>query len=202
MNNSVSRREAIRTMSIALGGAVSASTIAGMFTPAAARAWTNPPTWAPGTLTAEQLEVVATMAEHIIPTTDTPGGRAAGVHRYVDALLTDYYSKREHDQFLSGLTQFQAHAQSVNGAAFLSSTPQQQLAVMTEADAMTYPLGGGRAANAAATTDLRFFFRRMKEVTLAGYYMSEVGATKELHEMPMGAYKGDIPYSSVGKTWA
>jgi hypothetical protein len=42
----------------------------------------------------------------------------------------------------------------------------------------------------------------MKEVTLAGYYMSEVGATKELHVAPMGAYKGDIPYASVGKTWA
>lgn len=189
-------------MSIALGGAVSASTIAGMFTPSAARAWTNAPSWAPGTLTAEQLEVVATMAEHIIPTTDTPGGRAAGVHRYVDALLTDYYSKREHDQFLSGLAQFQARAQTLNGAEFLKSTPEQQHAVMADVDAMTYPLGGGRAANAAATTDIRFFFRRMKEVTLAGYYMSEVGATKELHEMPMGAYKGDIPYSSVGKAWA
>jgi len=202
MTNIVSRREAIRTMSIALGGAVSASTIAGMFTPAAARAWTNAPTWAPGTLTAEQLEVAATMAEHIIPTTDTPGGRAAGVHRYVDALLTDYYSKREHDQFLSGLTQFQERAQTLNGAPFLKSTQEQQHTVMADVDTMTYAPGAGRAANAQTTTDLRFFFRRMKEVTLAGYYMSEVGATKELHEMPMGAYKGDIPYSSVGKTWA
>jgi hypothetical protein len=202
MNNSVSRRDAIKTMSIALGGAVSASTIAGMFTPAAARAWTNAPTWAPGTLTAGQLEVVATMAEHIIPTTDTPGGRAAGVHRYVDALLTDYYSKREHDQFLAGLAKFEERAQAVNGAAFLSSAPAQQHAVMTEVDTMTYARGAARATNAAETTDLRFFFRRMKEVTLAGYYMSEVGATKELHVAPMGAYKGDIPYSSVGKTWA
>jgi hypothetical protein len=42
----------------------------------------------------------------------------------------------------------------------------------------------------------------MKELTLLGYYTSEIGATKELHVSPMGAYHGDVPYRSQGRAWA
>jgi hypothetical protein len=198
MDDSLTRRDALRRLSLALGATISAPTIAGMLSPATARAWTNPQSWTPSTLSADQAELVATMAEHIIPATDTPGGRAAGVHRFVDVLLTNHYPDRERDRFLAGLTAFDDRARTANGTAFSASTPPQQHAVMTDVDALTY----GTGTPPAASADLRFFFRRMKELTLAGYYQSEIGAKQELRVMPMGPYKGDIPYSSVGRTWA
>ena len=42
----------------------------------------------------------------------------------------------------------------------------------------------------------------MKELTLLGYYTSEAGAMKELKVNPMGFYRGDIPYRSIGHSWA
>jgi len=42
----------------------------------------------------------------------------------------------------------------------------------------------------------------MKELTLLGYYTSEAGAMKELTVNPMGVYRADIPYRSVGHSWA
>src|SRR5881409_1533980 len=50
-----------------------------------------------------QSETVATIAEMIIPTTDTPGARAAGVHRFIDLLLAESFPDDERASFLAGL---------------------------------------------------------------------------------------------------
>ncbi|MDX1530819.1 MAG: gluconate 2-dehydrogenase subunit 3 family protein [Rhodothermales bacterium] len=47
------------------------------------------------------------------------------------------------------------------------------------------------------------FFRQVKELTLAGYYTSEVGATEELRWNPApGRYDPDVPLSEIGRAWA
>src|SRR6185503_4455529 len=93
---SMDRREALQRVALLLGGVLSAPTVAGVLS-GEMRAWAATPEaqWRPRTLTAAQNELVATLAEHIIPATDTPGARAAGVHRFVDALLTDHYPVAE-----------------------------------------------------------------------------------------------------------
>ena len=58
------------------------------------------------------------------------------------------------------------------------------------------------AERQARSLSTGWFFRRVKELTLLGYYTSEVGSTKELRVNPMGAYQGDIPYARVGRGWA
>ncbi|HUQ45238.1 MAG TPA: gluconate 2-dehydrogenase subunit 3 family protein [Gemmatimonadaceae bacterium] len=79
--NGITRHEAIARIALLLGGTLAASTIAG----AERAVWAATPGWRPRSLSAQQAEMVATIAEHIIPATDTPGARAAGVHRLVDA---------------------------------------------------------------------------------------------------------------------
>ena len=47
------------------------------------------------------------------------------------------------------------------------------------------------------------FFRQLKELTLAGYYTSEVGATEELRwNAAPGRYDADVPFSEIGRAWA
>ena len=47
------------------------------------------------------------------------------------------------------------------------------------------------------------FFRQLKELTLAGYYTSEVGATQELQWLAApGRYDADVPLAEVGRAWA
>ena len=46
------------------------------------------------------------------------------------------------------------------------------------------------------------FFRTLKELTVSGYYTSEVGATQELRVMPMGLHRADVPYDEIGRAWA
>jgi len=47
------------------------------------------------------------------------------------------------------------------------------------------------------------YFRMMKELTLWGYFTSEVGATKALRYVAVpGRYEGCIPYKKGDKAWA
>src|SRR5256885_15528639 len=92
----ITRRQALSRVALLLGGAISAPTLAGALDAATRRAWTAPPLdWAPRTLDPGQLELVAVMAEHIVPQTDTPRARAAGVLRFVDSLLIDHHPSPE-----------------------------------------------------------------------------------------------------------
>lgn len=239
-HDEITRREALKRTAFFIGGALSAPTIAAVLG-GDASAWAATPdaAWKPRTLTAAQEALVATVAEHVIPTTDTPGARAAGVHRFVDALLTEHYSAAERERFLAGVDGVDARARHRHRKAFVECTAREQVAILTEMDREAYP-AQGRIAQAEKAQqppprdpivgpssggsgplaqqspadveglsepvrrELRsgWFWRRMKEVTLAGYYTSQVGATQELRVNPMGRWRGDVPYGAVGRSWA
>ena len=47
------------------------------------------------------------------------------------------------------------------------------------------------------------FFQRMKELTVTGYFTSEIGATKALEYLPIpGKFEGCIPLKPNQKAWA
>jgi hypothetical protein len=188
----ITRREALAQIAVLLGTAISAPTLAGALDASTRTAWMSPLGWVPHTLTPAQLELVAVIADHIIPATDTPGARGAGVHRFVDTLLTGHFPAEERDRFLAGLADLQRRR-------FVESTREQQIALLTAMDQAAYP--------ALEIDDPRppetWFFRRMKEMTLVGYYTSQVGASQELRVNPMGVYRGDIPFpASGGREWS
>jgi gluconate 2-dehydrogenase gamma chain len=236
--NDITRREALARTAILLGGTLAASTIAGA---QSSTAWLSPSTtWRASTLADPQLDLVAAISDHIIPRTDTPGARDAGVQRFVDVILTKYYAPAERQRFLTGLADIDAQSRKAHGKPFLETTPAQQVALLTEIDASSYPPQRvlqaaepltserkkmvdslARQSSTSAISDPTrasadaggdpvaqrelekgWFFRRMKELTLLGYYTSNEGAMKELKVNPMGIYRGDIPYRSIGHSWA
>src|SRR2546429_5807909 len=88
----ITRRAALSRVAILLGGAISAPTLAGALDAATRRAWTAPPQdWAPRTPSTGQPELVAVMAEHIIPPTDTPRTPPAGAPPLLGPVLPDHH---------------------------------------------------------------------------------------------------------------
>ncbi|PYO99228.1 MAG: hypothetical protein DMD60_02230 [Gemmatimonadetes bacterium] len=188
------RREALRRAALLLGGALAAPTVAGVL--AGCRASRAPEgAWAPQALTRDQAELVAALAEHILPETDTPGARAAGVHRFIDALLAESYSPLERTRFLAGLAAVDARAVSASGRPFLQCAAGDQRALLEALDR--------EALAGSVDPPDPPFFRTLKELTLVGYYTSEIGATRELHHAPVpGRYDGCVPLAQIGRTWA
>lgn len=192
----ITRRQALRRVGVLLGGIVSAPTVAGVLGGCEP---TSGPDWAPETLTAKQNEMVDTIAEIIIPATDTPGASAAHVNRFVDAMLTGSYPPETRDGFLKGLTSINARCREDYGAPFLEMSADQQRALVGALDAETF----GPDAPEEVDRENPSFFRMMKELTIVGYYTSEIGATQELKtNIVPGYYDGDVPYDEIGRSWA
>src|SRR5687768_866456 len=240
MSTEITRREALRRAAVILGGALSASTVAGVLAGCEApREAAGGADWVPRALSRDQAELVATIAEHIIPATDTPGARAAGVHRFVDTMLAGHYPAAERDRFVAGLEGVDVRARQAHQKPFMQLAAAEQVALLTTMDRDAYPAGGAAAQQQRAQqppprdpivgpsgggagglarqspadvegvrepvrAELRseWFWRRMKELTLTGYYTSEAGATQELRVNPMGAWRGDVPYAPIGRSWA
>lgn len=192
----MNRREAVKAISLLLGTAV---------TPGVARAigagYRAPPVGTPlRVLSPQQGELLATLADIIIPATDTPGARAARVDAFIDGMLADIYSAEERDRFVQGLADVDARARAAYGVVFLEVTAERQVTLMT---AMQEE---GRAAPRARRRSRlapRAFFPWLKELTLVGYYTSEIGASQELRYVHVaGRYDGDVPYRQVGRAYS
>ncbi|HEX2778559.1 MAG TPA: gluconate 2-dehydrogenase subunit 3 family protein, partial [Gemmatimonadaceae bacterium] len=80
---SIDRRAALRRVALLLGGALSAPAIAGVLAGCEGHDRTAAG-FTPRALTPAQAELMAVVAEHIIPTTDTPGAREVGAPAFID----------------------------------------------------------------------------------------------------------------------
>src|SRR5438309_3993257 len=140
-NDLIDRREALRRAALLLGSTLSTSTIAGVLAECEVRR-TSEGAWTPRALTSDQLELVATIAEHNLPETDTPGARAALVHRFIDAMLADSYPPDERQRFVAGLADVDARAQRSSGRAFLRCAVAEQRALLEQLDRESFGATG------------------------------------------------------------
>jgi hypothetical protein len=161
------------------------------------------------TLNPHQNATVTTIAELIIPETDTPGAKSAKVNEFIDLLLTDWYDPSETQLFLSGLADVDAQSKRLFSKDFVDCTPAQQTQLLHTMDegAMQF----ARALKATAprtkvsleqtTPPPTNFFYTMKKLTLVGYYTSEPGFEKELGKsiIPPG-HAGCAPLSQTRVT--
>jgi hypothetical protein len=122
-----------------------------------------------------QREVVATLVEIIIPTTDTPGARAAGVPEFIDLLLAEWAPDDDRARFLQGIADVDARAKAAFGTDFLGATEAQRATIVGQLD------GEVQALREKKGNPQDHFFQRLKFLTVFGYCSSEVGATQVLH---------------------
>jgi len=147
--------------------------------------------------TSNQQKMIAEIAELIIPTTSTPGAKAAKVPEFINALITDCYPEQDQKRFFTGLDKLDADAKTAHGKSFLTITPAQQTNLLKKAEA-DYLVQRQKNKSAPAP-----FFAMIKEMSIIGYFTSEIGATKALNYLPVpSAYRPCEPLKPGQKTWA
>ena len=141
-------------------------------------------------VTAAEIALLGEIGETIIPTTDTPGAKAAGIGAFMAATAKDCYDDAAYASFRSGLEQIDKASRKRNGKSFMESTPAERTALLNELD-----VEQRKHLREKSRTDAPHYFRLMKELTLVGYFTSEIGCTKALRyvESP-GSYDGNLPY--------
>lgn len=223
-SGAINRREAIRRISLLLGGAalIGCSRMDDVDAAAEKAARASVPT-AIGRFSVEDIAFLDEIAETIVPATRTPGAKEAKVGAFMALMVTDCYDPGEQKIFRDGMREVDAAAKKTANVAFMQATPQQRLQVLTafdleahreaaEADerkrngsAQTPPYDSIEAEEASfdKSDEITHFFRMMKELTLLGYFTSEIGCTQVLRytEVP-GRYDPCVPYVEGTPAWA
>lgn len=196
MIQKIDRREALKKTALLMGAAVSASALTGILQGCKA---TPELIYTPVFFTPDQARIVTEVAEIIIPKTDTPGAKDAGVPGFIDTMLKDCYKKEDQDRFIAGLTAFDEEAKKAYGDSFIYCKPEQQVEHVKKIhEAALKEMKENKEAK-------RPFILMAKELTLLGFFTSEPGATQVLQYVAVpGSYKGCVPLAEAGngKTWA
>ncbi|MBS1841429.1 MAG: gluconate 2-dehydrogenase subunit 3 family protein [Acidobacteria bacterium] len=151
------------------------------------------------TLDAHQNATVVAMIDLIIPETDTPGAKGARVNEFIDLILTDWAIPEERKAFLDGLAEIDKQSNDLFGKKFADASPQQQEAQLRAIDDVLMgdrqrPVRHGNTVPEPDTQMKGPFWIVFKNITLHGYYTSQVAFEKELKlQIIPGAQHGCAP---------
>ncbi|HYM08178.1 MAG TPA: gluconate 2-dehydrogenase subunit 3 family protein [Terriglobales bacterium] len=147
------------------------------------------------TLNPHQNATVTTISELIIPQTDTPGAKAARVNEFIDLILTEWYDDEEKSIFLTGLDEVDASARNLLGKDFVDCEEKLQTEMLRGLDdEVAAARADVRRGRSRRRPPERNFFFMIKQLTLIGYYTSQIGFEQELHgEIIPARHAGCVP---------
>ena len=143
----------------------------------------------PQSFAMEEFRALEQLVERIIPTTDTPGARGAGVHWYLDQVSQVEPETRQ--RLKDGLRRVEERARASFGKSFVELSEEQQGRVLTLISgsdglvAVEVTEAGKSevrevAAGAAPGKEEVAFFNFLKGRVIDAYYKSEIGQLGEL----------------------
>ena len=183
----MSRRDALKTGGVALGGLLVLST--GVL--AGCERDHRPPTT--GMLSRDQQDLVEEIADTLLPKTATsPGAKEAGAGPAINLLLTDCYEPPAQQRIVSGLRRLDERFVKRFDVAFIKLARKEREEMLRAESAE----GKGAPADT-------HWFPLMRELSLRAYFSSEVGMTKALrYVMVPGKFVGCVPLAPGQPAWA
>lgn len=195
------RRAFLKYASLALGSTLSASVVdAVLALDAGATVNLSKPI-----LGGSQRALLDRLVDLIIPETDTPGARQAGVTDFIEFMLSRG-PEEELNYFLAGLADLDHRSRKQFKVGFSKLQDSQQVALLSDLETAV------RLSEEEIDTDTqdlhqasstpRPFIQQLKEYTVVGYFTSEAGTTQALHYKPVpGYYDPCLPLTAEDRAW-
>lgn len=144
------------------------------------------------------VDFIGDVADTILPPTSSPGAKEAGVGAFIPVMVRDCYTKEDQDVFVDGLGKIDEAANAKFGKNF------QELAAAERTDLLnTLDKEAKDHQKNKKEGEPNHYFSLFKQLTLLGFFTSELGATKALRYVQVpGKYDGDLPYKKGDKAWA
>lgn len=189
--NLINRKEALKRVSYLMGGVIGAPTVLGFLSGCTAS------TAAAKNFSPDQITFLSQVSDIIIPETDTPGAAEVGVPKFMDDMIFTIWEEEDRNDFLKKMEAFQKKAAKDLGKPFTEATEQERTAYINKEHEAVF--GGNVDWDAP-----RPFIWTMKEMTITGYFSSEVGMTQVLqYTLVPGYFDGCLPYEEAGgNVWA
>ena len=221
----ITRREAVARVAALLGGV---ALIGGNALITGCRAERTKGPFTP--FTADEVAYLDEIADTILPTTSTPGAKAAKTGALMATMVTDSYSDEDQQTFREGMRKLDdLSKEKYGGKTFVQATPEQRLALLKTLDKAQFdfsekqrveqlkkskefiskavqenaPKTESQQATAISEAPPDRWFRMMKELALLGYFTSEIGCKQaQVYEESPGKYEPCIPYTPGQKAYA
>ena len=149
--------------------------------------------WQPVFFTNSEAKLIVEISERIIPKTDTPGAKDALVDRFIDENIDKNFTIEQQAMFIKALEVFDDKAKSSFKMTFVDLTDEQKDTILEELSLEAKNHEG----------DTPHIFDVIKEMTVFGFFTSEIGAKECLVYDPIPSeFIGCIDYSEVNGTWA
>lgn len=186
----MNRREALSAVSWILGGALVSADLLVSCTSKSPRV--------NDLFDQDQVAFLNEVGDTILPATSTPGAKAADVGSLMAVMVQDCYTKEDQDIFIEGISKIDEESEEMFGKKFLKLDAKQRTALLTALDKEQREYMATKKPE-----EPNHYFRMMKELTMFGFFTSEVGATQALRyvEVP-GRYDGCMPYKKGDRAWA
>ena len=214
------RREAVQYISLLLGGTIIGSNyfLEGCKSKTGVSMIFSP----------EDIAFLDEVADTILPPTKTPGAKAAKVGQFMTLMVNDCYEAADQKIFHEGISKLDEASNKKNGKSFIEISAQERKDLLTELDkankdfkkktddyfdafldekkhdlAMQKNKDGTDPKTEKLRENPSHYFTMMKELTLLGYFTSEIGCTQARRyvETP-GKFEGCVPYAKGDKAWA
>lgn len=156
-------------------------------------------------LSSAQKSTLAMLTETIMPRTDTPGAIDAGVPRFVELMVFEWFNEQERAIFLQGLEGLMTDVNQAHSRPFESLSAGERVKVLEKLEAQAsdsswYDIGS--AALRDFIQDVPFICQ-LKELTIWGFFTSEVGSTQVLRYEPMPMkFDGHRKLGEDDSSWA
>lgn len=143
-----------------------------------------------------ELALLDEISETIFPRTDTPGAKDAGVGKFISMMAEECLSEVDQKILKRGVQEIaqMAISQYQNDFTLLTQSQRELLLRTIEQDAITY---------AKTSVKDQHYFVMIKDLTLLGFFTSEVGAAHALRflEVP-GRYVGCTTLAKGQTAWS
>lgn len=211
----MNRREALRRVAILTGAAISMPLAGAILQGCESGANTGV---AEGLkyMTQVQYDVFNELAGRIIPKTETPGAKEAGVTDFVDTMLAEFYSEKESKEYVGMIDEFEKTCKAENGQSFTKMTDEERDIYLEKVEAAAHQerdlrfekqqtQGSKTLVTEAEEQPKPIFWFTAKQAILSAFFISEVGKTQvQQHITNPGPFQGCVPLADAGegRAWA
>jgi hypothetical protein len=150
--------------------------------------------------TPDRIGFLDEVGETILPATAaSPGAKEAKIGEFMKAIVTDCYEEKDQHVFMDGINKLNDASNQKYSKDFMKLEPNEKhdLLVALDTEARDY------SKNRKENEPEKHYFSLMKQLTLWGYFTSEVGSKQALRYLPLpGKYEGCIDYKKGDKAWS
>jgi hypothetical protein len=135
----------------------------------------------------DEEDLMASIAETLIPVTDKPGAVTVGAHLFTFVMVDDCMDKPTKEKFLSGLRSFENTCKQAKGKTFTKSTPEERVALLKYM----------QENNKNLSEDIQTFYATSRRFIIQGYLSSQYYLTevKPYVHVPGPDFRGCVPVS-------